>query len=126
MSLAQLEKIIYFTAYHCIPHILQPLDMSVYKPLKNHFSSITDFTILASMTLSEKVLINKTNFHVVFQEAFNKMMTIRVPINFCKVIRENFGQNWGKITQHLVSTRPKKDFKTVCNEPPLASVMTQI
>ena len=50
----------------------------------------------------------------------------RVPINFCKVIRENFGQNWGKITQHLVSTRPKKDFKTVCNEPPLASVMTQI
>ena len=53
------------------------------------------------MTLSEKVLINKTNFHVVFQEAFNKMMTIRVPINFCKVVRENFGQNWGKITQHL-------------------------
>ena len=69
------------------------------------------------MTLSEKVLINKTNFHVVFQEAFNKMMTIRVPINFCKVIRENFGQSWGKITQHLVSTRPKKDFKTVMNHP---------
>ena len=50
----------------------------------------------------------------------------RVPINFCKVIHENFGQNWGKITQHLVSTRLKKDFKTVCNEPPLASVMMQI
>ena len=50
----------------------------------------------------------------------------RVPINFCKVIRENFGQNWGKITQHLVSTRPKKDFKIVCNEPPLAIVMMQI
>ena len=54
------------------------------------------------------------------------MATTRVPINFCKVIRKNFGQNWGKITQHLVSTRPKKDFKTVCNEPPLASVMMQI
>ena len=59
----------------------------------------------------------------VFKIRFNQS---RVPINFCKVIRENFGQNWGKITQHLVSTRPKKDFKTVCNEPPLASIMTQI
>ena len=50
--------------------------MSVYKSLKNHFSSITDFIILASVTLNENVLINKTNFHAVFREAFDKMKTI--------------------------------------------------
>ena len=52
---------------YCLPphttHILQPLDVSVYKPLKNHFSSITDFIILASVTLNEKVLKYKTNIH---------------------------------------------------------------
>ena len=54
----------------CLPpyttHILQPLDMSVYKPLKNHFSGITHFIILANVTPNEK--INKTNFHEVFQQ----------------------------------------------------------
>ena len=54
------------------------------------------------------------------------LIKCRVPINICKVIRKNFGQNWGKITPHLVSTKLKKDFETVCNEPPLASVMMQI
>ena len=65
---------------YCLPphttHILQPLHVPVYKPRKNHFSSITDFIILASVTLNEKVLINKTNLHVVFREAFNKTMAI--------------------------------------------------
>ena len=65
---------------YCLPphttHILQPLDVSVYKPLKNHFSSITNFIILASVTLNEKVLLNKKNIHVVFREAFDKTMII--------------------------------------------------
>ena len=52
---------------YCLPphttHILQPLHVPVYKPRKNHFSSITDFIILASVTLNEKVLKYKTNIH---------------------------------------------------------------
>ena len=56
--------------YYLPPHIiLQPFDMSVYKPMKNHFISFTDFIILARVTLNEKILI-------VFREAFNKTMTV--------------------------------------------------
>ena len=39
---------------YCLPphttHLLQLLDRSVYKPPKNHFSTITDFITLASVT----------------------------------------------------------------------------
>ena len=52
---------------YCLPphttHILQPLHVPVYKPLKNHFNSITHFIILASLTLNEKVFKYKTNIH---------------------------------------------------------------
>ena len=62
----------------CLPqhttHKLQPLNLSLYKPLKNQFSSITDFIILVSVTGNMKVIINKTNFPVIFREAFEKTM----------------------------------------------------
>ena len=56
-------------------HVLQPLDVSVYKPLKNHFSNITDFIILAGITQNRNIQINKANFPIVFKEAYEKSMT---------------------------------------------------
>ena len=54
---------LYCTVYHPTQHLFQPLDISVYKPLKNHFSTITDFITLASVTHgATRVTVNKTNF----------------------------------------------------------------
>ena len=58
---------------YCLPphttHLLQPLDVSVYRPLKAHFSKITDSITLATVGQRERVTINKTNFPIIFREA---------------------------------------------------------
>ena len=48
----------------------------MYKPLKNHFSNITDFIILAGITQNRNIQINKTNFPIVFKEVYEKSMTM--------------------------------------------------
>ena len=63
-------------------HLLQPLDILVYKPLKNHFSTITDFIVLASVTHGPtKIMVNKTNFPILFKEAFEKTMSMKTIIS---------------------------------------------
>ena len=57
-------------------HILQPLDASVYKPLQNHFSNITDLIILVGVMRKQNIQINKTNFPIVFKEAYEKSITM--------------------------------------------------
>ena len=62
---------------YCLPphtaHFLQPLDISVFKPLKNHFSTITDFIVLATETHgATQITVNKINFPILFKEAFEK------------------------------------------------------
>ena len=73
---------------YCLPphmtHVLQPLNVSVYKPIKNHFSNITDFIILAGVTQNWNIQINKTIFPIVFKEGYEKSMTMSaVKSGFC-------------------------------------------
>ena len=66
---------------YCLPphttYLLQPLDVSVYRPLKAHFSKITDSIVLATLNQTNRVHINKTNFAIVFREAFEQTMTMK-------------------------------------------------
>ena len=70
---------------YCLPHtthLNQQLDISVYKSLENHFSTITDFIVLASVTHgTTKITVNKTNFPILFKEAFEKTMSMKTIIS---------------------------------------------
>ena len=84
----------------CLPphttHLLQPLDISVYKPLKNHSSMITDFITLASATGgATTIMVTKTNFSILFKKAFEKTMSIKTIISgFHTLIRDMSIQPW--------------------------------
>lgn len=75
------ELIIYCLLPHTI-HLLQPLAISVYKQLKNYFSTITDFITLASVTHRViRVTVNKTNFPISFKEVIEKKVSMKMIIS---------------------------------------------
>ena len=86
MSLKLIDLAIENVILYCLPphitHLLQCLDRSVHKPPKNHFSTIMDFITLASVTHgATRVMVNKTNFPILFKEAFEKTMSMKMIIS---------------------------------------------
>ena len=68
------------------PHttnILQPLDVSFFRPLKTHLSRITDGTKLLSLT-GKYASVNKTNVSAVFKEAYERVAPATVINGFRK------------------------------------------
>ncbi|XP_057294608.1 uncharacterized protein LOC130623134 [Hydractinia symbiolongicarpus] len=67
---------------YCLPphttNILQPLDVSIFKPLKVHFSKITDNLKLATMGHTVPLTVCKTNFTAIFKAAFEGSMGIPI------------------------------------------------
>ena len=57
---------------YCLPphttNVLQPLDVSVFRPFKIYFSKITDHIKIAMFM--KPITINKTNFTIIFKDAF--------------------------------------------------------
>ena len=76
---------------YCLPpHTthLQIFGISVFKPLKNYFSTITDFITLASVTHgATRVTVNKTNFPILFKEAFDKTLSMKTIISGFRISR---------------------------------------
>ena len=54
--------------------------MAIYRPLKPHYSKITDFIVMASLGQERKATINKTSFAVSFKEAFEEAMNMKIII----------------------------------------------
>ena len=65
------------------PHnTLQPVDISVHKQLESHFSNITDFITLVSVTHgATRVTVNKANVPILFKEVFEKLMSMKTIIS---------------------------------------------
>ena len=65
---------------YCLPphttNILQPLDVSIFRPLKTSFSNITDLIKLATMTTKSPLNVCKKNFTPLFKAAFEKALSV--------------------------------------------------
>ena len=63
----------------CLPphttHILQPLDVSVFRSLKAHFSKLCRKVKLLTMNQEKVLYVNRTNFTTFFREAFENAVT---------------------------------------------------
>ena len=63
----------------CLPlhttHVIQPLDVACYAPLKSHFSRITDKIQVLRLGVTTNVTICKTEFSAVFKLAFDETFT---------------------------------------------------
>ena len=79
------NELILYCLLHNTIQPLQPLDIAVYKSLKNHLSTITDFITLASVTHRiNRATVNKTNFPILFKEAIEKTVSMKMIISgFC-------------------------------------------
>ena len=77
ISIEMIQVVIDNNILYCLPphttHILQPLDVAVYRPLKAHFSKITDFIVIATTGQERKVTINNTNFSVIFEKSLKQL-----------------------------------------------------
>ena len=64
----------------CLPphttNILQPLDVSVFHPLKTSFSNVTDLIKLASIVTKSSVTVSKKSFTPLFKEAYEKALSV--------------------------------------------------
>ena len=65
---------------YCLPphttHVLQPLDVGLYSPLKSYFSRITDKIQILRLEVTHNVTICKTEFSAVFKLAFEEAFSL--------------------------------------------------
>lgn len=77
---------------YCLPphttHLLQPLDVAVFKALKSYFAKICGQVKLATLGTPKVINVNRTNFTAIFREAFERtmcMLTIKNGFRKCGV-----------------------------------------
>lgn len=67
---------------YCLPphltYLLQPLDVAVFKSLKDHFTRYCHQAKLISLRSSAILNVNRNNFTAIFKEAFEKSMVMAI------------------------------------------------
>ena len=81
IDLARENNVILF----CLPphttHLLQPLDVAVFKSLKAYFTNLVRSVRLVTMGTPKVLHVNRTNFTTFFREAFQQAMTVTAITN---------------------------------------------
>ena len=73
---------------YCLPphttHLFQPLDVVIFRPVKNHFDKLTTHIKLATLHWDEPINCNKTNFSTIFKEPWESMTVALIKTGFRK------------------------------------------
>jgi hypothetical protein len=91
---------------YCLPphltYILQPLDVAVFKSLKDHFTKYSHQAKLISMKSNSVLVVNRSNFTIIFREAFENSMvmsTIKNGFRKCGICPfDPAAVDWSKLT----------------------------
>ena len=76
IDLARANNVVMFCLPPHLTHLLQPLDVSVFKSLKTYFAAISHQVKLLTLGTVNVINVNRTNFSAIFREAFDKSMVL--------------------------------------------------
>ena len=74
IDLARENNVVLFCLPPHLTHLLQPLDVAVFKSLKVHFANTKNYVKIVTLGTPKKINVNRRNFTVIFREAFEKSM----------------------------------------------------
>ena len=102
---------------YCLPphltYLLQPLDVAVFKSLKDHFTKYSHQAKLISMMSSRLLVVNRNNFTIIFREAFENSMvmsTIKNGFRKCGITPfDPTAVDWSKLTDDETITPTSND-----------------
>lgn len=111
IDLARSNNVILFCLPPHLTHMLQPLDVAVFRSLKAHFAKIKHRVKILTLGTERVLNVNRTNFSAIFREAFEQCMVMATIKNgFRKCGIHPFSPaaiDWSKLIDDTVPTENK-------------------